>query len=75
MILSVKDVNWDDAEITVPAFLTIAFMAFSYSISNGIGIGVLSYTIIKILMGKAKEVNIATWVIDILFLAMFLLSH
>lgn len=75
MILSVKDVNWDDAEIAVPAFLTIAFMAFSYSISNGIGIGVLSYTIIKILMGKVKEVNIATWVIDILFLAMFLLSH
>ena len=50
-------------------------MAFSYSISNGIGIGLLAYTVMKILDGKIKEIKIATWVIDILFLAMFLLSH
>ena len=53
----------------------MSFMAFSYSISNGIGIGVIAYTLIKILTGKIKEVKLATWIVDVLFLAMFLLSH
>ncbi len=75
MLLAVKNIDWEDAEVAVPAFLTIAFMAFSYSISNGIGIGVLSYTLIKIFTRKTKEINFATWIIDILFLAMFLFSH
>lgn len=75
MLSSVLKVEWDKAEAAVPAFLTIAFMAFSYSISNGIGIGVISYTLIKIFTGKIKEVNIATWIIDVLFVAMFLFSH
>ena len=75
MLASLKDINWEDMEIAIPAFLTMAFMAFSYSISNGIGIGVISYTLIKILTGKIREVKVATWIVDALFLAMFLLSH
>lgn len=75
MLVSLRDINWDDAEIAIPAFLTITVMAFSYSISNGIGVGVLAYTIIKMFTGKIKEITGATWVIDVLFLAMFLLSH
>lgn len=75
MLSSVLKVDWENAEAAVPAFLTVAFMAFSYSISNGIGIGVISYTLIKIFTGKIKEVNVATWVIDVLFVAMFLFSH
>lgn len=75
MIVSLKDIEWDNPEISIPAFLTVTVMAFSYSISNGIGIGVLAYTLIKIFVGKIKEVNISTWIIDILFLAMFLMSH
>ena len=75
MVVSLKDVKWTDPEIAIPAFLTITMMAFSYSISNGIGIGVLAYTIIKLFVGKIKEIPIATWIVDILFLAMFLLSH
>ena len=75
MLVSLRDIDWDDAEIAIPAFLTITVMAFSYSISNGIGVGVLAYTIIKMFTGKIKEITGATWVIDVLFLAMFLLSH
>jgi AGZA family xanthine/uracil permease-like MFS transporter len=75
MIVSLKDIEWDNPEISIPAFLTVTVMAFSYSISNGIGIGVLAYTLIKIFVGKIKEINISTWIIDILFLAMFLMSH
>lgn len=75
MLSSVLKVDWNNAEAAMPAFLTITFMAFSYSISNGIGMGVISYTLIKVLSGKIREVNIATWIIDILFVAMFLFSH
>ena len=75
MIVSLKDIEWNNPEISIPAFLTVTVMAFSYSISNGIGIGVLAYTLIKIFVGKIKEINISTWIIDILFLAMFLMSH
>lgn len=75
MLMSLKDIDWDDPEFAIPAFLTVTVMAFSYSISNGIGIGVLAYTVIKILTGKIKEIKVATWIIDVLFLAMFLLSH
>lgn len=75
MISSLKDVEWDNPEISIPAFLTVTVMAFSYSISNGIGIGVLAYTFIKIFVGKIKEIPFSTWVIDILFIAMFLLTH
>ena len=75
MIISLKDIEWENPEISIPAFLTITVMAFSYSISNGIGIGVIAYTIIKLFMGKIKEINISTWIIDFLFIAMFLMSH
>ena len=75
MLVGLKNIDWDDARCAIPAFLTITFMAFSYSISNGIGIGLLSYTVMKIFDGKIKEIKLATWIIDILFLAMFLLSH
>jgi len=75
MIVSLKDIEWENPEISIPAFLTITVMAFSYSISNGIGIGVIACTIIKLFMGKIKEINISTWIIDFLFIAMFLMSH
>ena len=75
MIVSLKDIKWENPTIAIPAFLTITVMAFSYSISNGIGIGVLAYTLIKIFTGNIKEIKTPTWIIDVLFLAMFLLSH
>lgn len=75
MIVSLKDIEWENSTIAIPAFLTITVMAFSYSISNGIGIGVLAYTFIKIFTGEIKEIKVSTWIIDVLFLAMFLLSH
>jgi len=75
MLAGVVDIDWKDVEIGVSAFLTIAMMAFSYSISNGIGFGVISYLLIKVFNGKAKEVNVGVYIVGALFLAMFLLSH
>ena len=57
------------------AFLTIAFMAFTYNISYGIAIGILSYVLIDIFSGKVKEIKLFTWIIAVLFVFMFLLTH
>lgn len=75
MMNGVRDVDWTDAAVAVPAFLSIVVMAFGYNISYGIGIGVIAYTLVEAFRGNAKEVHPITWVLDILFLAMFFLSH
>ena len=75
MMNCVRDIQWDKAEISVPAFLTMAMMPFSYSISYGIGFGLISFTIISVFTGKAKEVKPATWIIGLLFGLTFFLTH
>ena len=75
MMGCVTDIDWKDVSIAVPAFLTIAFMAFTYNISYGIAFGLISYVFIQIFTGKAKEVKAFTWVIAILFGLMFFLTH
>ncbi|MDE6189367.1 MAG: NCS2 family permease [Clostridia bacterium] len=75
MISAVKNVNWANPAAALPAFLTIAVMAFGYSISFGIGIGLISCVIIKICTGKIKEISPVTYVISALFILMFLLTN
>ena len=75
MMTCVKDIEWTQAEVAVPAFLTVAMMPFTYNISYGIAIGIISYTIISVFTGKAKDVKGATWVIGILFALTFFLTH
>lgn len=75
MISCVRDIEWSDPAVAVPAFLTIAVMPFTYNISYGIGLGLISSIFVRVFTGKAKEVNAATWVIGALFGAMFLLTH
>lgn len=50
-------------------------MPFAYNISYGISFGIFSYILISLFTGKAKEIKVGTWVIGILFAAMFLLTH
>lgn len=75
MMGCVTDIDWKDVSIAVPAFLTIAFMAFTYNISYGIAFGLISHVFIQIFTGKAKEVKAFTWVIAVLFGLMFFLTH
>ena len=75
MMANVRDLDWTDPAVALPAFLTIAMMPFTYNISFGIGFGLLAYVIIKVCTGKAKEISIATYVLTAIFLAMFLLTH
>lgn len=75
MIGGVKDIDWVDPASAVPAFLTMTMMPFSYNISYGIAFGLISYIFIKLFSGKVKEIKLGTWIIGLLFTAMFFLSH
>ena len=75
MMNNVRDIEWSDPAIALPAFLTIAMMPFTYNISFGIGFGLLSYVLIKVCTGKAKEISVATYVLTVIFLLMFLFTH
>ena len=57
MMRSVEDIDWRDPGIGIPALLTMTLMPFTYSITNGVGAGFVSYTVIKVLQGKGREVH------------------
>ncbi|MBA2948385.1 NCS2 family permease [Streptomyces himalayensis] len=71
MMTQVKHIDWDRYDIAIPAFLTIAVMPFTYSITNGIGAGFLAYVVIKAVLGKAREVHWLLWGASALFLVYF----
>ncbi len=74
MMTSVVKVDWNDPAEAIVAFFTFIVMVLGYSISKGIGMGILVYIIVKLCTGKVKEVSIPTWVIGALFLATFILT-
>ena len=75
MLGSVENINWKDYKISVPAFLTLAIMPFTYNISYGIAFGLISYIVISVFCGDFKKIKSSSWVIAALFVAMLLLTH
>jgi AGZA family xanthine/uracil permease-like MFS transporter len=71
MMLSVRQIDWTDYTIAVPAFLTITLMPFTYSISNGIGAGVISYVLLKVTTGRAREIHPILYGVAVLFVLYF----
>lgn len=71
MMQQVLRIDWADVEIAIPAFMTVVLMPFSYSITNGIGAGFISYVVIKVLRGKAREVHPLMFVTAALFVVYF----
>ena len=74
MLQGLKRVDFDDMDQMVPVALMLIGMPISGSIGHAIGLGLISYTIMKIFGGKAKEVSVLTYVISILFLVKFFLA-
>ncbi|WP_072344508.1 NCS2 family permease [Actinomyces urinae] len=74
MMTQVLDIEWKRPEIAIPAFLTIAFMPFAYSISVGIGAGFITYVIAAVAVGKAKQIKPLMWIVSILFAVYFVLG-
>ena len=73
MLQGLKSVNFGDMDQMVPVALMLIAMPISSSIGHAIGLGLISYTIIKVFTGKAKEVSLLTYVISALFLLKFFL--
>ena len=74
MMTQVLDIDWKNYEYSIPAFLTIIFMPFSYSISVGIGVGFIAYTVIQIAVGKAAKIHPLMWVSSALFVVYFVMG-
>ncbi len=74
MASNVRDIDWSDASVAIPAFLTIVSMPFTYSITNGIGIGVIAFVVLRAASGRFREVP---WLLDVVafcFVVYFLLN-
>ena len=65
MFKNLLDINLRELETAIPCFLTIAMMPLTYSISLGLAFGFVSYVLIKVFVGKAREVNIILWIVAI----------
>jgi AGZA family xanthine/uracil permease-like MFS transporter len=71
MITAVRDIPWEDLETAIPAFLTMVVMPFTYSITNGIGAGFVTYVFIKLARGRAREVSPMMYVAAAAFVIYF----
>ncbi|MBC2961205.1 NCS2 family permease [Nocardioides deserti] len=71
MMQQVTEIRWADPEIAIPAFLTIVLMPFTYSITAGIGAGFLAYVLIKVVVGKTREIHPLMAVVGLLFVIYF----
>ncbi|QPK81025.1 NCS2 family permease [Schaalia sp. ZJ405] len=74
MMTQVTDIDWTKPEIGLPAFMTLAFMPFGYSITVGIGVGFLTYVVLMVACGKVKKVHPLMWFVALLFIIYFLLG-
>ena len=74
MMTQVKKIDWEDYGISIPAFLTIILMPFTYNISVGIGAGFVSFVVIRLIQGRRKEVHPLLFLVAGLFMIYFLSS-
>lgn len=73
MVGQLKEIDWNDKAIVIPAFLTIIFMLLTFSIAQGIAVGFVFYPIVMIAQGRAKEVNKMMYALGVLFILSFVL--
>ena len=74
MMMQVSGITWNRYEIAIPAFLTIILMPFTYSITTGIGAGFISYVVLKVAVGRARELHPLMWLSAALFVVYFALA-
>ncbi|MFE4329910.1 NCS2 family permease [Streptomyces sp. NPDC056831] len=64
---SVRDIDWSDYTLAIPAFLAMLMMPFTYSITNGIGIGFIAFSVLRVVAGRWREVPAAMYVVSAVF--------
>ena len=72
MMMQVKNIDWDDMEVALPAFLTIVLMPFTYNITVGIGAGFIAWVLVKIARGHARQVHPLLWIVTAFFVIYFI---
>jgi AGZA family xanthine/uracil permease-like MFS transporter len=68
MSQSIANVAWKDFSEAVPAFITMLATPLTFSIATGLSLGLISYTVVKIAVGKAREINLLIWILTLLFI-------
>jgi adenine/guanine/hypoxanthine permease len=71
MMGQIREVDFEDFTVALPAFLTIVVMPFTYSIANGIGAGFISYVLLRTATGRARGIHPLLWVVAALFVVYF----
>ncbi len=71
MLTLIRDIDWGDFEVALPAFLTIVLMPFTFSITNGVGAGFVTYTVLKLARGKVRELHPLLLGVSLVFLIYF----
>ncbi|MFV0379876.1 MAG: NCS2 family permease [Anaerorhabdus sp.] len=73
MSQQMKGIEWDKFEVAAACFFTIIMMVLCYSISDGIALGFIIYTLASVATGKIKDIGISLWLLDIIFLIYFII--
>ena len=71
MMRQARHIDWNNLQVAIPAFLTIALMPFTYSVSVGVGAGVIAYVLLKAVHGKFREPGWLMWALALIFAAYF----
>ncbi|GAA4043811.1 NCS2 family permease [Streptomyces shaanxiensis] len=70
---SVKEIDWADYTVAIPAFVTMVMMPFTYSITNGIGMGFITFAVLRLAAGRGREVPVAMYVVAAVFAFYYLM--
>ncbi|MGZ3116205.1 NCS2 family permease [Streptomyces sp. H62] len=70
---SIREIDWSDFTIAVPAFVTMLMMPFSYSITNGIGMGFITFSVLRLAAGRGREVPVTMYAVSAVFAFYYLM--
>ncbi|WJV47966.1 NCS2 family permease [Streptomyces flavofungini] len=70
---SIGAIDWSDYTIAIPAFVTMLMMPFTYSITNGIGMGFIAFTVLRLVAGRGREVPVAMYAVSAVFAFYYLM--
>ena len=74
MMASIKNIDWEDLTEAIPAFATIFFIPFGFSIAEGISAGLIFYSFTKLVSGRTNEVPLVTWILAAIFIFRFVFT-
>jgi AGZA family xanthine/uracil permease-like MFS transporter len=73
MLGNIRHVQWDDPTEVFPAFLVLAGIPFTYSIADGLALGLVAHPMVKVLAGRARETRAASWIIAAMLVGYFVI--